>query len=450
MYSKNQSVNLIINGYTSEGMGVARIDSYVFFVQGAIKGEEVEAHILSVKSNIIYCKVTKVIKPSESRVNPDCPYFPRCGGCSLRHMSYTEELDFKRSRVHDAISRIGGVECDVLPTLPFDSRNRYRNKAIFPVGFENGAVFGFYRQHSHSIIPISDCLIHDKLSIKACRLICDWIDKYNIPVFNEETGRGIIRRVFTRIDKNAEKLLLCIIASCADIPKLEELVTSLKNEIPQLCGIVINVNADKNNTILGKKFVTVYGDAFIDDTLCGNKIRISPQSFYQINPIQAERLYETAAVCAEFEGSENLLDLYCGTGTITLYMARHVRHALGIEIVPEAIEDAKKNAAINEINNVSFICADASDTENALNNIGFIPDVIVVDPPRKGLSREVTDLILSIGPKKVIYISCHPETLARDVSMLKDKYNISHCKPVDMFPATNHIETVLCLTKKNI
>ncbi len=444
---KNEKYTVKIDAYTSEGAGIARIDGMVVFVPCALVGEECEILILKVTKSVAYAKLLNVIKASSERVEPACPLFPKCGGCDLWHMSYEEELKLKEQRVRDALSRIGGLDVPVLPIVPSNKTERYRNKAQFPCGDgEEGAVSGFYRSHSHDIVPSANCVIQSELADRVRACVAKWQNEYKISSYNEKTGSGFIRHVYVRSGKGGA--LLCLIA--ARRPKnLDKLCELLKKECPEVSGAVLNINSENTNVILGKSFEPLFGKPYVEDSLCGIDFKISPAAFYQVNHDMAERLYEKATDFILKSGAETALDLYCGIGTISLVMAEKLKKVIGVEVVPQAIEDAKVNAVLNGMENTEFICADAGKAAKMLLERGERPDAILVDPPRKGLSEDVIEIIKELAPKTLVYVSCDAATLARDLKILCDgAYKAISATPVDLFPRTRHVECV-CLLEKN-
>lgn len=434
-------------GYTAEGLCVARVDGQVIFVAGLLREETARIQIVKTTARVVYGKVVELLIPSPHRVTPDCAVFPKCGGCAFWHMDEVEEAYFKTQRVQDALTRIGGFSLTVDSVLSAPSRMRYRNKAQFPIGEQGGKIIsGFYRQRSHAIIPTEDCLLQTELANAVTHTVCAWMERYRIPAYHEVSHKGVVRHVFVRSgDTHA---VLCLITKST--PKyLDELVASVRAAHPEITGIVLNLNPEKTNVILGKTTRTLWGEPNVIDTLCGLRFRLAPEAFYQVNHDQAERLYAKALEYAQLDGTQTALDLYCGAGTITLCLAREAKEVLGIEVVPEAIENAKQNAALNGIENVSFLCADATVAAADLAKRGTFPDVVVVDPPRKGLTPEVVSAIAQMQPKRVVYVSCDPGTLARDCKLLCEvaPYTLQKATPVDLFPRTHHVETVALLCR---
>ena len=445
--AKNQTCEVNIEGCTAEGQGVARIDGRAVFVAGALPGERCTIKILKVSKTAIWAKLDELLDASPHRIEPDCPVCSKCGGCDFRHVSYEEELRIKKQRVDDALRRIGGLELVSEEILPSPQQERYRNKAILNVGERGGkAVTGFYRPRSHDIVPIESCLLQDTAADTAAAVLRRWMDQYSVPAYDELSGRGIVRRLFVRSVKHG--VCVCIVAAADKLPHCDKLIDMLREACPALVSVVLNVNRSKGNGILSDKFLTLWGEDSIDAELCSLRFKLSPRSFFQINTPQAEKLYARAIEYAGLSGTERVLDLYCGTGTIGLCAAAQCAHVTGAEIVNAAIEDAKENARRNGIENADFICADASDAARHFADIGMTPDVIIVDPPRKGLAPDVINSIVQMAPARVVYVSCDPATLARDLKLFNEKgYKATRLTAADMFPRTRHVESVALLCK---
>ncbi len=447
--TKNSIHPLVIEGYSSDGDGVGHLDGMAVFVKGALKGERVTVSLTKVGKSCAWARVMKIHEPSPARVQPDCPHYKLCGGCRLRHMTYEEELECKRQRVDDALRRIGGLELTVERIHGAKHPERYRNKAVFPVSEEkkNGVSVGFYRERTHEVVDINTCLLQSDQADKAGRIVRKWMNKYKVPAYNESTGEGFVRHIFVRTNRRRESLI-CIVANAYQLPFEKELVEALKTGCPKTVGIVLNTNTRQTNVILGKDYRTLWGQDFIEDRLCGLTFRLSVPSFFQVNRDQAEVLYSLAVDYAGLNGSETVVDLYCGTGTISLVMAQKAGHVIGAEIVAPAVRNAKENAARNGFDNAEFLCADAGEAAEALAKRGIRPDVISVDPPRKGLDSAVIDAIGKMSPARVVYVSCDPATLARDLKLLSAKgYTAVKAEAVDMFPRTAHVESVVLLTR---
>ena len=443
--AKNQEHTVTIEGYGEGGMGVARIDGRVVFVHGALRGEKCRVLILKTLKSVAFAKVLEVIEPSSERITPDCPYFPRCGGCTYRHIRYEEELRLKRQRVQDNLSRIGGSDVTVEEILGARDTLRYRNKAQYPVS-KDGAV-GFYRARTHEVIECEHCLLVKPVADAAAEALREYMQSCRVAGYDEKTGRGLVRHLYIRSNAAGESLV-CVLVNGDKLPKEDRLVTLLRDACPKCTGIVLGTNTKKGNVILGDRYRTLWGSDRLEDTLCGKTFRLSVPSFYQVNRVQAERLYAKAIEFAGLTGQETVLDLYCGAGTITLALSDHAKKVLGAEIVPEAIDDARENAARNGVKNAEFFCGDASDVAKKLARENLRPDVITVDPPRKGLAADVVESIAEMQPGRVVYVSCDSATMARDVKRLADLgYTAQRACAVDMFPRADHIETVCLLSK---
>ena len=446
--AKNQEHTVTIEGYGEGGMGVARIDGRVVFVHGALRGEKCRVLILKTLKSVAFAKVLEVIEPSSERITPDCPYFPRCGGCTYRHIRYEEELRLKRQRVQDNLSRIGGSDVTVEEILGARDTLRYRNKAQYPVS-KDGAV-GFYRARTHEVIECEHCLLVKPEADAAAEALREYMQSCRVAGYDEKTGRGLVRHLYIRSNAAGESLV-CVLVNGDKLPKEDRLVTLLRDACPKCTGIVLGTNTKKGNVILGDRYRTLWGSDRLEDTLCGKTFRLSVPSFYQVNRVQAERLYAKAIEFASLTGQETVLDLYCGAGTITLALSDHAKKVLGAEIVPEAIDDARENAARNGVKNAEFFCGDASDVAKKLARENLRPDVITVDPPRKGLAADVVESIAEMQPGRVVYVSCDSATMARDVKRLADLgYTAQRACAVDMFPRADHVETVVLLSKGEV
>ena len=443
--AKNQEHTVTIEGYGEGGMGVARIDGRVVFVHGALRGEKCRVLILKTLKSVAFAKVLEVLEPSSERITPDCPYFPRCGGCTYRHIRYEEELRLKKQRVQDNLSRIGGSDVTVEEILGARDTLRYRNKAQYPVS-KDGAV-GFYRARTHEVIECEHCLLVKPEADAAAEALREYMQSCRVAGYDEKTGRGLVRHLYIRSNAAGESLV-CVLVNGDKLPKEDRLVTLLRDACPKCTGIVLGTNTKKGNVILGDRYRTLWGSDRLEDTLCGKTFRLSVPSFYQVNRAQAERLYAKAIEFAGLTGQETVLDLYCGAGTITLALSDHAKKVLGAEIVPEAIDDARENAVRNGVKNVEFFCGDASDVAKKLARENLRPDVITVDPPRKGLAADVVESIAEMQPGRVVYVSCDSATMARDVKRLADLgYTAQRACAVDMFPRADHVETVCLLSK---
>ena len=443
--AKNQEHTVTIEGYGEGGMGVAHIDGRVVFVHGALRGETCRVLILKTLKSVAFAKVLEVIEPSGARVESDCPYFPRCGGCTYRHMSYEEELRLKKQRVQDNLARIGGSAVVVEEILGAADTLRYRNKAQYPVS-KDGRV-GFYRARTHEVIECEQCLLVKSEADAAAETLREYMRRCRVAGYDEKTGRGLVRHLYVRSNAAGESLI-CVLVNGNKLPQEETLVALLRGACPKCRGIVLGTNTKKGNVILGDRYRTLWGEDRLEDTLCGKRFLLSVPSFYQVNRTQAERLYAKAIEFANLTGQETVLDLYCGAGTITLALSDHAKKVLGAEIVPEAIDDARENAVRNGVRNVEFFCGDASDVAKKLAQEHLRPDVITVDPPRKGLAADVVESIAEMQPGRVVYVSCDSATMARDVKRFAELgYTATRAAAVDMFPRADHIETVCLLSK---
>ena len=445
---EGQLCRLVIDGYASDGAGVARLDGMVVFVQGGIRGEACDVRLTHVGRSALWGRVEEVVNPSPARIFPRCLHYTKCGGCQFRHMNYAEELEAKRIRVEDALRRLGGAEIHVSAILGAEQVDRYRNKAQFPVA--KGPRIGFYRPRSHDVIDVDDCLLQGEAAARLRGAVKEWMAEYSIPAYNERTFTGLVRHVYVRTNR-AGRSLCCLLVNGRGVPREAELVRALRRAEPNLAGIVLGVNEKHNNVILGDSYRTLWGEDFLSDTLCGLTFRLSVPSFYQVNPAQTEVLYGKALEFAGLTGAETVLDLYCGSGTISLVMARKAGMVWGAAVVPQAVDDAIANAQRNHIENARFLCADAGEAARYLGGEGVRPDVVCVDPPRKGLAEDVVDTIADMGPERVVYVSCDPGTLGRDVKRFAGRgYTLKKAVAVDMFPRTAHVETVVLLSKGEV
>ncbi len=447
---KNMEYTAAIEGWSSEGNGVCRLNGRAVFVPRALPGEWWDIRVVKVSAGAVYARGLRLLAPSPARVDPDCPHFGKCGGCDLRHMQYDEELRFKLDRVNAALRHIGKQRLQASEILGSRETEAYRNKAIFAVAKVDGRpAYGFYRERSHELIPIERCLLQSELSCRCAGALVDFLRAEGIPAYDEESGKGTVRHVFCRQAQQTEDAVLCICAAGGFGDKTRALVAYLREKCPELTGIVLNVNKSRGNAVLAGDFYTLWGDPLLHDKLCGLEFSIAPQAFFQINAPQAERLYERAAAYAAAGPDDLVFDLYCGAGTISLRMARDAGRVVGAEIVPEAVENAAENAARNGIQNAEFLCGDAGEAAKALAARGLRPKVVVVDPPRKGMSEEAVAAVASMEPERVVYVSCNPATLARDILRFEELgYALREVTAVDMFPRTCHVESVALLCKE--
>ncbi len=444
---KNEIVTLEITGMTSEGSGVGKHEGMAILVPQTAVGDTVEALIIKVAKNYTVGKVSKVLVPSPDRCETDCPVFASCGGCEFRHVSYEAELKYKEQRVRDALERIGGIDPSlVMPIIGARNPLRYRNKAQIPLGKsrEGNTVMGFYANHSHRIVPMEDCLLQPEVFSEIQSVFLHWSRSSGNPVYDEETGKGCLRHLYLRWGEDTGEIMVCAVAAYE--PKnLSPLVESLR-EIPGVVSVLLNINPKKTNVILGEKTRTLYGRSEISDRLLGLTLSVKPLSFYQVNHRQTETLYLKALEYAAPNGNEILLDLYCGTGTIGLSFARRVKELYGAEIIEDAVKDAAANAERNGIENAQFLCMDAAKAAEYFLRKGIRPDIITVDPPRKGCSPELIETAARMTPEKIVYVSCDPATLARDLKLFAlAGYPLSELTPVDLFPRTANVESVALL-----
>ena len=450
MLLKNQVYEAEITDYTTEGQGIAHIEGCAVFIPNAIAGERVRLKITLARKTWAAGKITEILEKSPHRVNRECPVAKKCGGCDFWHMDYEEECRLKAQRVKDCLNRIGGESIDEMPILAAPTCLGYRNKAQYPVASEKGRAYaGFFQAGTHQVVENDRCRILPEETDRVKDIVMNYVNKYHVPVYDELTGRGLLRHIYVRRGAVSGQILVCLVVNGDGLPKISTLIDSLK-AVPGFATLVLSVNTKKGNAVLGDKFLTLYGPGYIEDTLCGLSFRLSPRSFYQVNHHQAQRLYESAISLAEIGKEDLVLDLYCGVGTITLAMAAAAGKVLGVEVIPQAVEDAKDNAARNHIENAEFFCADAGTAALKLEAEGIHPDIITVDPPRKGLSLDAIEAIAKMSPKRLVYISCDPATLARDVALLKARgFEVRKALCADLFPRCSHVETVCLLSKLN-
>jgi 23S rRNA (uracil1939-C5)-methyltransferase len=448
MLKKNDEIKLNIEAMTSEGSAVSHWEGMAVFVRGAVPGDEILAHIIKVSKSYAIGIIKEIISPSPSRIESDCPVSDKCGGCSLRNMTYDEELKYKKSRVEDAIKRIGHLDIPVMDIIGADEINHYRNKAQYPVLIENGGLMaGFYAYKSHRIIPCDSCHLQQREFDDCLEAFAKWVKKAGITSYDEKTGRGLLRHIYLRKAVETGEIMACAVINGNMLPQKELLIEELE-KVSGVKSICFNVNKSKSNVILGSKTEVIWGSETITDILLGKKFEISPESFYQVNHAQCEKLYSKAIEYAALNGEQTLVDLYCGAGTIGLSMAEKAKQVIGIEIVPDAIKNAKQNAKINGISNAQFICADALEGAKQLQARGIKTDVVVLDPPRKGCDKALFDVISLLSPERIVYVSCDSATLARDLAILDEKgYKALEITPVDMFPRTTHVENVVLIKK---
>ncbi|MBD5118040.1 MAG: 23S rRNA (uracil(1939)-C(5))-methyltransferase RlmD [Clostridiales bacterium] len=446
MLKEGQVYPAVIEGYASGGEGVARVEGMAVFVKGALRGERGSVLIEHIGHSAAWGRIAKLLEPSSARIGPDCPYYGACGGCQFRHMAYEEELEAKRRRVEDALRRIGGADVPVSVIHGAENTRRYRNKVQFPVA--DGAI-GYYAGRTHKVVDIDDCLLQPELDTLCRAAVKGWMERFRVPAYDERSGKGLIRHLFLRTNSTGE-VLCCLVVNGKKLPHEGELMDALRAAAPTLAGVVLSVNTRKTNVILGNEFRTLWGRDWLEETLCGHAFRLSVPSFFQVNRAQTEVLYRRALDFAALTGAETVVELYCGIGTISLTLAERAKRVIGVEVVPQAVADAKENARRNGLaDKTRFECGDAGDLAAKLEREGVRPDVVVVDPPRKGLAPEVVDTIAKMGPDRVVYVSCDPATLARDVKRFGELgYVPARAEAVDLFPRTAHVETVMLLQRE--
>lgn len=448
---KNKNYAAEIYDIGENGMGIGKIENYVVFVDGALPGEKVLIKLVKIKKSYGYGKLLEIIRKSEFRREPVCSVFAKCGGCSLQHLEYSKQLELKTKIVKDAFQRIGGFsEIDVLDTIGMEKPYYYRNKAQFPVGTsKDGLSFGFYSPRSHNIVNISKCFIQNEINEKIIYIIKQFMTEYNIPPYNEITHEGVVRHIVTKTAYKTGEVMVCIVIKGKKLHRAETLVKKLL-EIKNIVSVVLSRNDAKTNVIMGNEISVLYGKGFIEDYIGKFKFQISPFSFFQVNPVQTEILYNTVIEFAELSGEETVIDAYCGIGTISIFVSEKAKKVIGVEIVPQAVIDAEKNKILNGVSNVEFITGKAEDIIPDLCGAkGEKPDVLFLDPPRKGCDEKLISMIAKSDFNKIIYVSCNPTTLARDLKQLSEKYNVIKAQPVDMFCMTMGVETVVLLSKQN-
>ncbi|MBP3831677.1 MAG: 23S rRNA (uracil(1939)-C(5))-methyltransferase RlmD [Clostridia bacterium] len=447
--NKEYVVDIVDNGF--EGEGIAKIDGFTIFIPNAIKGEKIRILIVKVLSSHAFGKIIEIIEKSEHRIEEDCTTYKRCGGCNLRHIDYEETLNMKQRAVQNLVNKSLKNKVEVKPTWRMGNPYHYRNKLQYPIGIDkNGnAIVGVFANRTHEIIPVENCLIQESQANKIAKYLTELINKYKISVYNETTQKGLVRHVVIKTGFRSREVMVIIVINGDKLPFEKEISNQLQEKYEEIKSIVININNKNTNVILGEKNINILGDGYIKDYLGEYCFKISPLSFYQVNPVQAEALYNIAIENVNITPDDVVFDLYCGIGTISLFAAKYAKKVYGIEIVEQAIEDAKENAKMNNIQNTEFIAGDAEVLlTDLIENKKIIPDVVIVDPPRRGLDNITINNILKIHPKRVAYVSCNPATLVRDLSLLEEKYEIKMIQPVDMFPFTSHVECVCVLELK--
>ncbi|MBQ7935833.1 MAG: 23S rRNA (uracil(1939)-C(5))-methyltransferase RlmD [Clostridia bacterium] len=446
---KNEKGIVKIEDYTDEGFGVARADGYVLFVPGTIAGEEAEVLVVKAGKSFGYGKVLRFLKTAPCREEPACALARRCGGCAFWHLSYEEEARLKAARVKNHLKRIGGIEVPLSLILAAKEQTAYRNKAQFPIRQVKGeAQGGFYAPGSHGVVSGAPCRIQPPLFNDLLEWTLSFMKRERIPAYEEQTYTGVVRHLYLRQGVGTGQVMVCLVINGKEFPKKQLFAMEITAAYPQIKTVAINYNDRNTNVVLGKKTETVFGEGYIEDLLLGKRYRIAPKAFYQVNRAQTEVLYSKVAELANLSGEERLLDLYCGIGTIGLSMAGQVKELVGVEIVPDAVENAKENARINGVTNAEFFCADAKEAAARFAAEGKQFDCIIVDPPRKGCDEQTLEAIRQMAPKKLIYVSCNSATLARDLKTLSEDFEIQVVVPVDLFPRTHHVETVVYLKRR--
>ncbi|MFR1776568.1 MAG: 23S rRNA (uracil(1939)-C(5))-methyltransferase RlmD [Clostridia bacterium] len=448
--NKEYIVDIIDNGF--QGEGIAKIDGFTIFIPNAIKGEKIKILIVKVLASHAFGKIIEIIKQSDYREESDCITYKRCGGCSLRHIKYNETLKIKQNAVQSLVNKTLENKLKVEETLGMDKPYHYRNKAQYPIGLnkEGKPVIGVFANRTHEIIPIETCYIQNKQSEEIAKYIFNFLVNHKIKVYDEKSGKGLIRHIVTKIGIKTNEVMCIIVINGNELPYEDILVNELTHKFENIKSIIKNINAKNTNVILGNENINLYGNGYIKDILGDFIFKISPMSFYQVNPVQAEKLYNIGVELADINKNDIVFDLYCGIGTISLFMSKFAKEVYGVEIVEEAIVAAKENACINNVTNTKFIAGDVEKVLDDLVNVKkIIPDIIMLDPPRRGLDNTSIENIRKVSPKKVVYISCNPATLVRDLAKLEDIYNIKSIKPVDMFPFTSSVECCAVLELRN-
>ena len=451
MLEKNKIYEAEIVDYTSEGQGIAKVEGCAVFVPNAIVGEICRIRIEKAAKTWAAGKIVEILERSEHRINRACPVAKLCGGCAFHHMDYEEESRMKAERVRTCLNRIGGENLESVPILAAPTCEGYRNKAQYPVSVKKGkAIAGFFRAGSHDVVENQRCLILPEESDAVKDIVIDYVNQYGMMPYDEKTHKGLLRHIYVRRGAVSGQILVCLVLNGRRLPKPEVLIERLK-KVPGFTTLVVSVNTKVGNSVLGDEFITLYGPGYIEDTLCDLNFRLSPRSFYQVNHHQAQRLYQAAIDRAEITKNDTVLDLYCGVGTITLAMAKAAGKVIGVEVIPQAVEDAKDNAARNGIENAEFFCGDAGQAALELEKQGIRADVVVVDPPRKGLNADTIEALARFAPRRIVYVSCDPATLARDVALLKERgYRLKDAIAADLFPRCAHVETVVTLSKGKV
>ncbi len=448
MLLKNQLYEAVVTDYTADGQGVAHVEGCAVFLPNAVAGEKYTVRIEKAAKNWAAGKIVEILEKSPHRVNRECPVAKLCGGCDFWHMDYDEETRLKAERVRQCLNRIGGEDLQEMPILSAPTCRGYRNKAQYPVSSRKGRVYaGFFKAGTHQVVENDRCLILPEESDRVRKIVIDYVNYYCVTAYDETTHRGLLRHIYVRRGVVSGQVLVCLVVNGRKLPHTEDLIRRLQ-AVPGFTSLVLSVNTKQTNTVLGDEEIVLYGPGYIEDTLCGLTFRLSARSFYQINHHQAQRLYEAAIGQAEITQNDLVLDLYCGVGTITLAMAKAAGKVIGVEVVEQAVADARENARRNGIENAEFFCGDAGKAALELKEKGIRPDVVVVDPPRKGLNADTIEALHRMSPRRIVYVSCDPATLARDVALLKDRgYRLKNAMAADLFPRCSHVESIVCLTR---
>ena len=450
MLTKNQTYEATVTDYTSEGQGVAHIDGCAVFIPNSIAGEVYKIRIEVAKKNWAAGKIVEIIEKSPHRCNRECPVAKLCGGCDFWHMDYAEETRLKAERVRTCLNRLGGENLEKVDILAAPTCYGYRNKAQYPVSSKKGRAYaGFFKAGTHEVVENKRCLILPEETDAVKEAVMDYVNQYRITAYDETTHTGLLRHIYVRRGAVSGQILVCLVVNGRKLPRIEELLKRLER-IEGFTTLVLSVNTKKGNAVLGDEFITLHGPGYIEDTLCGLNFRLSPRSFYQVNHAQAQRLYQAAIAQAEISKNDTVLDLYCGVGTITLCMASAAGRVIGVEVIPQAVEDARDNAKRNGIENAEFFCGDAGQAALELEKQGIKADVVVVDPPRKGLNADTIEALARFAPRRIVYVSCDPATLARDVALLKERgYVLKNALAADLFPKTAHVESIVTMIRQN-
>ena len=449
MLTKNAIYEAVVTDYTTEGQGIAHVEGCAVFIPNAVAGERIKLRIEVARKNWAAGKIVEILEKSPHRVNRECPVAKLCGGCTFWHIDYEEETRLKAERVRNCLNRLGGENLERVPILAAPTCHGYRNKAQYPVASKkNRAYAGFFKAGTHDVVENERCLILPEETDRVKAVVMDYVNQNHVSVYDEVAHKGLLRHIYVRRGAVSKQILVCLVINGRSIPKAHELVGRLK-KIPGFTTLVLSVNTRKGNAVLGDEFLTIHGPGYIEDTLCGLNFRLSPRSFYQVNHHQAQRLYEAAISQAEITKNDTVLDLYCGVGTITLAMAAAAGKVIGVEVIPQAVEDAQDNANRNGIENAEFFCGDAGQAALELEKQGIKADVVVVDPPRKGLNADTIEALARFAPRRIVYISCDPATLGRDIALLKERgYAVKNAMAADLFPRCSHVESIVTLVQK--